>query len=140
MLYYNKNPYGGAAARTHLVMQLRKQLALEAERQIEVEKTEETDSGVALMVPYWCTTDEPLHLINILKAYSDLGFHPSHALLTAAEPFLSSVRSPIPLKQTLDLISLFGSFSWQPGQFCVTLLFEWSWYGSPCWNHLSWRG
>ncbi|KAL3148821.1 hypothetical protein ABBQ32_001701 [Trebouxia sp. C0010 RCD-2024] len=95
--------------------QLRKQLALEAERQIEVEKTKETDSGAALMVPYWCTTEEPLHLINILKAYSDLGFHPSHALLTAAEPFLSSVRSPIPLQQTLDLITLFGSFSWQPG-------------------------
>lgn len=99
-------------------MQLRKQLALEAERQVEVEQAE-TDHGTPLLVPYWCTTQEPLHLISILKAYSDLGFHPSHALLTAAEPFLSSVQTPIPLQQTLDLITLFRSFSWQPGQSCA---------------------
>ena len=96
------------------MLQLRKQLALEAERQVEVEQTA-TDSGRALLVPHWCTTEEPLHLITILKAYSDLGFHPSRALLTAAEPFLSSVLNPIPLQQTLDLIILFRSFAWQPG-------------------------
>lgn len=96
-----------------LLLQLRKQLALEAERQVEVEQA---DSDHPVSIPLWCTTEEPLHLISILKAYSDLGFHPSHALLAAAEPFLSSVLSPIPLEQTLDLITLFRSFAWQPGQ------------------------
>lgn len=96
-----------------LLLQLRKQLALEAERRVEVEQT---DTDHPVLIPHWCTTEEPLHLISILRAYSDLGFHPSLALLAAAEPFLSSVRSPIPLEQTLHLITLFRSFAWQPGQ------------------------
>ena len=104
-----------------LLLQLRKQLALEAERQVEVEQAA-ADSDRLLLVPHWCTTEEPLHLIGILKAYSDLGFHPSHALLAAAEPFLSSVLHPIPLQQTLDLITSFRSFAWQPGQSCALAL------------------
>lgn len=103
------------------LLQLRKQLALEAERQVEVDQAA-ADSEAALTVPHWCITEEPLHLISILKAYSDLGFHPSHALLAAAEPFLSSVLNPIPLQQTLDLITLFRLFAWQPGQSCALAL------------------
>lgn len=76
----------------------------------------EADAGEALLRPQWCTTEEPLHVISILKAYRDLGFHPSHGLLTAAEPFLSGLQHPIPLQQALDLITLFRAFSWQPGQ------------------------
>ena len=97
------------------MLQLRKQLALEAERQVEVEQAA-ADADSSMLVPHWCTTEEPLHLISIMKAYSDLGFHPSHALLAAAEPFLSSVLNPIPLQQTLHLVVLFRSFAWQPGQ------------------------
>lgn len=96
-------------------MQLRKQLALEAERQIEIWQPA-AGAQTAPLVPEWCTTDEPLHLISILKAYRDLGFHPSQNLLTAAEPFLSSLQNAIPLQQTVDLITLFRPFAWQPGQ------------------------
>ena len=96
-------------------MQLRKQLALEVERQVKSGQGKAV-LGNALLIPQWCTTDEPLHLISILKAYRDLGFHPSQGLLTAAEPFLSSLQIAVPLQQALDLIMLFRAFAWQPGQ------------------------
>lgn len=59
---------------------------------------------------------DPLPLIDVLKAYQSLGYHPSQGLLTAVEPFLTGQAEPLPLQQALDLITLFVTFHWQPGQ------------------------
>ena len=59
---------------------------------------------------------ERVHLIDVLKAYHSLGYHPSQGLLTATEPFLTGQADPLPLQQALDLVTLFVTFHWQPGK------------------------
>ena len=104
-------------------LQLRKQLASESERQTEIELSKRADSELesAPMFPQWGASVEPLHLVSTLRAYRDLGFHPSQGLLTASEPFLCCLSEPLPLEPALDLVSLFRAFTWQPG-WCKTLL------------------
>ncbi|KAL0022441.1 hypothetical protein WJX79_000951 [Trebouxia sp. C0005] len=98
--------------------QLRKQLASESERQTEIELSKQADSevGFAPMFPQWGASVEPLHLVSTLRAYRNLGFHPSQGLLTASEPFLCCLSEPLPLEPALDLVSLFRAFTWQPGE------------------------
>lgn len=97
--------------------QLRKQLASESERQtkLELSRQIQADSEGNSMIPLLGSSVEPLHLISILKAYRDLGYHPSQGLLIAAEPFLCCLHSLMPSGPALDLISLFGAFDWRPG-------------------------
>ena len=101
-----------------LMLQLRKQLASESERQtkLELSRQIQADSEGNSMIPLLGSSVEPLHLISILKAYRDLGYHPSQGLLIAAEPFLCCLHSLMPSGPALDLISLFGAFDWRPGQ------------------------
>ncbi len=100
-----------------LSLQLRKQLASESERQTEIglSRQAKSEEEGSTMFPQWGSTVEPLHLVSALKAYSDLGFHPSQGLLIATEPFLCCLQDPLPLQPALDLISLFRPFTWQPG-------------------------
>lgn len=101
----------------NVLLQLRRQLASESERQTEGELTKhsESDTNFTLGFPQQGSSVEPLHLVSTLRAYRDLGFHPSQGLLTAAEPFLSCLQQPLPLHSALDLTSLFRAFTWQPG-------------------------
>lgn len=109
------------SSKSHILMnvllQLRRQLASEAERQTEDELTKhsESDTNSTWGFPQQGSSVEPLHLVSTLRAYRDLGFHPSQGLLTAAEPFLSCLQQPLPLHSALDLTSLFRAFTWQPG-------------------------
>ena len=100
-----------------VLLQLRRQLASESERQTEGELSKDTefDTNSMLGFPHQGSSVEPLHLVSTLRAYRDLGFHPSEGLLTAAEPFLSCLQQPLPLHSALDLTSLFRAFTWQPG-------------------------
>ena len=103
------------AAELSPAVQLRKQLATESERQTESELSKQADFEAAPFFSSWGSSVEPVHLISTLKAYKDLGFHPSEGLLTAAEPFLCCLQMPLPLQAALNLASLFEAFSWRPG-------------------------
>ena len=75
------------------------------------------DSEGSNVLTDWGSTVQPVHLIDVLKSYRDLGFHPSQGLLTATEPFLCSLQSLLRLESALDLVHLFRAFCWQPGWF-----------------------